>query len=92
MLIKIGQKGKRGADEFTLHLATPDGLKDQNSSDEIHGLILAQPPLVVMKAYYFEELWRWLVQIVESCESETWLSSVDKLKRYFCWEYEGFEL
>jgi len=84
--LDIGPKSGKGADAFTLRIATPAGLSSLNSKDGI----VATRPLLVMSRYDFGDLWRWLEKIVSECEAESWPASVQRLQRYFDWEFEGY--
>ncbi len=83
--VGISPDGK-GSDDFCLKVATPDGLELLESKNNI----IAVSPLLIMKEYYFDDLWSWLSETIKSCESDTWLASVEKLKKYFQWEYEDY--
>ena len=83
VFVDIGQKGKKGSDTFTIRVATPSGL---DALDDKNG-ILAIRPLLIMRRYHFDDLWRWLESTVRDCEEETWLACVDNLRRHFNWEY-----
>jgi hypothetical protein len=82
--VHIGQKPGKGADAFTLRVATPAGLAAQPDKNSI----IAQSPILVMRRFDFDELWNWLEKTVVSCQGDTWPESVEKLKRYFKWEFE----
>jgi hypothetical protein len=88
LTLKIGPKGQKQADAFTIRVATPTGLARLPAVDGI----IAMRPLVVMDRYDFELLWAWLQQTVETCETETWLSCVSELRVYFAWEHERVKL
>lgn len=82
---KVDQGNVKKADMFTLRVATPRGLETLEYKDGI----LATRPLLVMRRYDYDDLWRWLERTVASCEAETWRECVEKLQRYFHWEYDG---
>lgn len=84
--LEIGEKGTKSSDGFTIRLATPQGLKNLSS---LNGII-AERPLIIMDEYNFQDLWKWLEDIVSSCEGDTWLQSVEHLRRYFDWEYDNY--
>lgn len=86
--VSIGLKSKKGADIFHIRIATPAGL----ATLEDHQGIIATRPLLVMRRYTFDDLWHWLERTVTSCEEETWPSCVEKLKLYFGWEYDGYDV
>jgi hypothetical protein len=83
LTVRIGPKSEKIADTFFLRVATPAGLASLSPSDGI----LAAHPLLVMRRYDFDDLWRWLEQRVAECEADTWLSCVDKLGAYFRCEH-----
>ncbi len=82
--IDIGSDKTKGADTFSIRIATPKGLSNLESRDGI----IAVRPLIVIDRYDYNYLWSWLVKTVKSCEADTWLSSVEKLRLYFDWEYD----
>ncbi|EFB2837593.1 hypothetical protein FHD46_20410 [Escherichia coli] len=85
--LEIGEKGTKKSDEFTIRVATPQGLKNISANEGI----IAERPLVIMDEYNFSELWKWLECIVSSCEGDTWLQCVEYLRRYFDWEYDNYK-
>jgi len=87
LMLHIGARGTKGADNFTLRVATPTGLSGLPSERGI----IATRPLLVMARYDYEDLWSYLEETVKECEAETWLDCVAKLGRYFRWEYEDFK-
>ncbi|WP_394829153.1 Imm8 family immunity protein [Pendulispora albinea] len=87
LYVDIGSKPGKGADTFSILVATPAGL---DTLEEREG-ILASRALLVMKRYNFEDLWRWLERTVSKCEAETWNACVEKLRIYFQWEYENYK-
>jgi hypothetical protein len=82
--VDIGPESKKGADRFSIRLATPAGLSKLVS----HNGIIAVRPLLIVDSYNYDNLWFWLTETVKSCEEETWSSSVEKLRMYFDWEYD----
>lgn len=85
--VSIGEKGRKTKDGFSIRIATPDGLRQLASESGI----LASRPLLVMERYSFENLWRWLNDVVVACEAETWIKCVKNLKGYFDWEFDGYQ-
>jgi hypothetical protein len=86
VLLEVGPKGKKGSDAFTIAVATPAGLAALEDDD---GVILHRR-LLVMRRYEFSRLRSWLEKTVASCEGDTWESCVEKLRRHFDWEYNGY--
>lgn len=87
VMLDIGPRKGKGADSFTLRVATPAGLDRLEARDGI----VATRPLLVMRRYDFDDLWRWIERTVASCEAETWPACVENLRRYFAWEYENYK-
>lgn len=85
--LEIGVKNKKGSDCFTINLATPDGLK----------LLLAETgfvtkrSLLLVEKYNFDEIWYSLEKIITSCEDDSWPLCVEKLRKYFDWEYDNYK-
>jgi hypothetical protein len=84
--VDIGERSKDGADTFTIRVATPAGLATLEARDGI----LATRPLLIMQRYDFADLWRWLERTVAECEQDSWVASVESLRRYLGWEYDGY--
>jgi hypothetical protein len=87
VFLEIGDKAKSSSDTFTLRVATPAGLATLESQEGI----IATRPLLVMKRYDFDDLWRWLERTVAKCEKNTWSECVENLRLYFGWEYENYK-
>lgn len=85
--LDIGERSKDAADTFTIRVATPAGLATLEARDGI----LATRPLLIMERYQFADLWRWLERTVAECERGSWSESVESLRRYFGWEYDGYQ-
>lgn len=88
LYISIGEKGRKGADGFSIRIATPEALQQLMPENGV----LASRPLLVVKRYSFDELWMWLSNVVSSCEGETWIECVDNLRVYFDWEFDGYRV
>jgi hypothetical protein len=86
LIVDIGT-GQKGADMFTIRVATPKGLAGLSARDGI----VATRPLIVMDRYDFGLLYARLQKIVDTCEGATWRDCVDELRIYFLWEYEGMK-
>jgi hypothetical protein len=87
LFLDIGEKGKKGADTYTITVATPKGLLKRIPENGI----LAERPLLVMAKYNFQELWQWLEKILARCEGAQWSDCHDRLKCYFAWEYDDYK-
>ncbi|MBP6997846.1 MAG: hypothetical protein KBB39_17055 [Phycicoccus sp.] len=82
--IDIGHRSTRGSDQFTLRVATPAGL----AGLQAHRGVVATRPLLVMDRYDYGDLWRWLEDVVTTCDGPDWRECVKRLRRYFDWEYD----
>ena len=87
VVVCIGQKPGQGADEFTIRVATPAALLACAGESGI----VAQAPLLVVRSFDFNELLQWLEKTVARCQADTWLRSVERLQRYFHWEFAAME-
>ena len=85
--VDIGTKPGKGADTFTILVATPSGLASLEDRDGI----IAQRPVVILRRFDVDVLWRWLEKTVSACEAETWPQSVEKLQHFFNWEFAYLE-
>ena len=86
LTVNIGPKGQKGGDDFYIKYATPIGLNHlENPSN-----ILSDRSLIVTKKFDYQELWKWLSETIKSCEKQTWAECVEKLLRYFDWEFENY--
>ncbi len=74
----------RKTDTFYLRVATPAGLDTLEARDGI----LAERPLLIMRRYDYDDLWRWLEKTVAACEAESWHHCVEKLQLHLRWEHE----
>lgn len=82
---QIGRGSKRqGTDVFTVMVATPKGLMAR----EAEGGVLFAGPIVVLASYDYDVLWKWMEDRVEACTAETWEASVERLQKWFRWEYD----
>lgn len=84
VVVEIGPKNHKGGDEFVVQVVTPGGLAELEDRDGV----IAQGPLLVLRQYDFDLLFDWLQRTVSACEADDWKSSIEKLKRYFRYEFE----
>lgn len=85
--LAIGFSSKQGTDDFSIRVATPTGLAELPSNDGI----IATRPLLIVSRYEYSELWQWLEATVTMCSSGTWPECVERLRRYFNWEYDDYK-
>jgi hypothetical protein len=84
LVVAIGGKSRRSTSDFSIRIATPNGLAAVDSQTSI----IAMRPLIVVKDFNYDDLWSWLTATVEACEADTWEGSVELLQRNFHWEYD----
>ncbi len=87
LTLSIGPKGGKTADTFYLRLATPRGLTELDDRDGI----ISAGMLLVIREYDFAVVSEWLHATVSGCEASTWQACVERLRRYFRWEYEEYK-
>jgi|WetSurMetagenome_2_1015567.scaffolds.fasta_scaffold1127688_1 hypothetical protein len=86
IVLHIGQKGKKGADEFIIRITTPKAL--QNLAD-INNVVVASN-ILIMKMYDLDVLLRWIDCTVAKCAGKNWNATARNLTSYFAWEYENY--
>ena len=82
--IEIGEVGKAGT-LFQTVVATPMGISSQGKTDSG---ILSDRNLLLVDDYRWEIVEKRLMDIVKKCSANTWDESIQRLQRYFLWEYE----
>jgi hypothetical protein len=87
--VEIGEEGQQGADLFQVMLATPRGL--ERIAIQRSSVVISDRALVVMKEVSAGTFVEWLSSTLEKCAADTWVSSVERLQRYFLWEYEDYQ-
>ncbi len=84
---EIGEVGAQGRDIFSVVVATPEALRRRSENNKF---LLASHGVMVVSYFSFDELRASLEGIVASCWKGDWQRSVENLRRYFMWEYDGF--
>lgn len=84
--LNIGFRANSGSDIFSIRVATPAGLGAMSSKNGV----IATRPLLIVDEYDYENLAKWLEATVAECDSEVWTEAVEKLRRYFDWEFDGY--
>lgn len=87
--LEIGNRGREGADLFQVVVATPEGLRARAAGQEG---VIEDRAIIVVSDFSWPDLERRLTQIVASCNGFSWSDAVQKLQRYFRWEYEDERL
>jgi len=86
--LTIGAKGQDAGDIFQITAATPEGLRNKQKyipNIQINKL------LIIMNDYEWESILEYCQKTVHRCSDDTWEKVVEKLCRYFKWEYEDHE-
>jgi len=86
--LEIGEMDVKGADNFSVMIATPEALAHHGKSRG--ELVVEDRGLLVVLEFDWNVIRRRLEQIVESCAAPTWSQSVIRLQRFFRWEYEDY--
>lgn len=87
LVLCVGQRRKKGTDDFVLLVATPKGLAVRTPRDDG---TLASGRMLVVPSYDYDMVWRWLEHSVASCEAPTWEGCVERLRNRFRWEFEEY--
>ncbi|MCH9687289.1 MAG: immunity 8 family protein [Deltaproteobacteria bacterium] len=85
--VDIGRRKGKGSDSFALQVVTPRGIARLPVRED--GTITSGRILVVPE-YDFDFVWIWLESVVEQCTADSWEGCVEKLRRKFDWEFEGY--
>ena len=89
LVLCLGEKGKKGSDDFCCRIATPKGLakgiKDQPDGSIIHGR-----QILVVSEFSYDDIWEHVQNIVKECQGDTWIQSCMNLRKYFEWEYDDY--
>ena len=87
--LSIGRSGEEAADDFTVCVATPSGLKSTaGRRTKPRGSSSVRP--IVLQAYSWSALQEAVHERLEACAGRDWLEIQEALRLQFDWEYEGF--
>ena len=86
--LTIGAKGQDAGDIFQITASTPEGLRNMQKHIPT---IQIQKLLLIMEPYRWESILDYCKTTVNHCTGDTWDKVVNKLCRYFYWEYENHE-
>lgn len=84
--MEIGQRDEEGVNLFYVTIATPAALAHKAGDGEI---VLADRALMVISEFQWDALLAHINATITDCDGPSWERSVEKLVRYFRWEYEG---
>ncbi|WP_352999192.1 Imm8 family immunity protein [Mesorhizobium sp. M0808] len=77
--LDIGIEGSNKTDIFQCVIATERNRR----------LVEKEPYVIVLKEYRYDAFRKAILNIIKSCEAETWYDCLSCLRRHFLWEYEG---
>ena len=87
LTLQIGSADAVGADNFTVCVATPLGLRSDL------GRLIAPAPkrgdAIVLLEYSWPAVLAEVQRRLDSCAGPTWTHVQDELRQHFHWEYEG---
>lgn len=84
--LRIGAVGDEASSDFQVIVATPEGLRKQAGTE-----VISDRGCIVLSDFVtWSALRRHLQAIVDNCAVSDPAESVDRLQRYFYWEYEDF--
>lgn len=84
--LEIGEVGDERADLFQVVVASPEGLRARKA----HGGVLSDRATLVLSRFSWTTVHGALARIIKSCEADDWAEAVQRLQRYFAWEYEDY--
>jgi hypothetical protein len=87
--LRIGEVRKKdGGDIFTVLVITPEALRGMESQSQP---IITDRATIVVREYDLVAIETHLASIVDACNRPEWTDTVHELRRYFLWEWDGFE-
>ena len=86
---EVSEKGQRGGTVFQVVIATPEGIRA--TFERFGPAGVPDRNLIVMCEYSWDAALDMLKSVVKKCECPSWEQSMEKLSRYFLWEYEDFQ-
>ncbi|MBS9422404.1 MULTISPECIES: immunity 8 family protein [Photorhabdus] len=85
VILRIGEKDSKEADNFDLLICTPNWLKNNHWTPQ-----LIRHMLLVRK-YDLDEITKTITDYIDQCEGDDWMGIAQKLSRVFAWEYEDYQ-
>lgn len=85
--IAIGDVHEKKSEVFKVLVVTPEGLRDM-AADQI---IIRDRATIVVAEYDFIAIEAHIIKIVEACNRPQWSDTIYQLRKYFDWEWEGFD-
>jgi hypothetical protein len=85
----VGEARSKKVDaEFSVLVSTPEGLRAMTDAGK---LVIRDRATIVVADYDFGLIEAHLMSIVESCNRSEWSETVQELRRYFAWEWDGYK-
>lgn len=85
LLLRIGSDSSDGADNFELHVCSPEWLCKYQWFPE-----LMRHTLLVRK-YDLDEITKIITDYIDQCEGDDWTEIAEKLSRVYAWEFEDYQ-
>ena len=87
--MEIGEVDVDGTDLFNIVVATPEALRSREKEESN---TIRDRATFIVSDYDWLDIQRALEAIVQKCESDSWVTSIQWLQRYFKWEYEDYQM
>ncbi len=87
--LDIGVVGEEAADIYDCLIATPEALLVRRDTSNF---VVSDRATLIVKEFDWPKIYNALESIVRKCNASTQIEGQWKLQRFFCWEYEGFQM
>ncbi|WP_282295045.1 immunity 8 family protein [Stenotrophomonas sp. PS02289] len=85
LLLRIGGSNSSGADNFDLVVCTPKWLARYSDAG------MWGRGMLVINHYDADLIRSKVVEYIDACSGEDWMSTASRLSRVFLWEFEGYK-
>jgi len=85
LTLAISMAGQGGADLFYTRISTPAALAARTPEAPT---VMSSRAAMIVSAFHWPTVEQHLEKLMKSCAAPTWAESVERLLRYFSWEYE----
>lgn len=85
LLLQIGADDHHRIDNFELFICTPEWL----SAYQWQPILMRN--IMLVRSYDLKKIKKLISDYIEQCEGSDWLEIVQKLSRFFAWEYEDYQ-
>lgn len=90
--IYVGERGSAARTTFDVVIYTKQKFqtRQKNGGQEFLKRVERDKAIIVDK-FNWQEIRQKLDAIIESCQRDTWMDSVEELRKHFPWEYDNFK-